>query len=53
MVKSSPIPMTTAFWSDKPEVYEAIEPWAANLGKGDIIGPFETKEYVMEITKIK
>ncbi len=52
MIKSRPIPMSTAFWSDRPDVYEAIEPWAADLGIGDIIGPLETKEYVMEIRKI-
>lgn len=50
-ILAEPEPVTTLVWTDKPEDYICIEPWWADTGKGDIIGPGETKKYSLTITK--
>lgn len=49
---ASPNPTQTVVWSDNPELYECIEPWWAEGGRGDTIKPNEKKTYSLEIRKV-
>jgi D-hexose-6-phosphate mutarotase len=50
-IQSNPKPTSTLVWTDDPDQYVCIEPWWAEKGKGDIVGPSETKKYSLTITK--
>lgn len=49
---ATPPPTQTVVWSDRPDLYECIEPWWAEEGKGDILKPNESKTYTLEIKKV-
>ena len=49
---ADPTPIQTVFWSDDPLKYEAIEPWWAKVGSGDVISPQEARRYSFEIAKV-
>jgi len=51
IIEASPPPTQTLLWSDKPDLYEAIEPWWSEIGKGIVIGPRESKTFTLKITK--
>ena len=48
---AKPQPHITLLWTDNPDKYVCLEPWWAEKGKGDIIGPRETKKYTLKIIK--
>lgn len=52
LISASPEPVQTVVWSDKPDLYECIEPWWSEEGKGDVLEPNETKTYTLKIRKI-
>lgn len=51
-IEASPKPTQTVVWTDSPDKYECIEPWWAESGKGDILGPNESKTYTLLIRKV-
>lgn len=50
-IDAEPEPTTTVVWSDNPGAYTCIEPWWAESGEGDVVGPRETKTYSLVIAK--
>ena len=51
LIEASPDPIQTVIWTDNSKLYECIEPWWAEKGKGDIVGPKQTKTYTLKISK--
>ncbi|MBU1071116.1 hypothetical protein KKG65_01750 [Patescibacteria group bacterium] len=52
VLEADPVPTQWVFWTDDLDKYECVEPWWAEVGKGDVVGSREIKEYSLIIRKL-